>query len=227
MKQKRKFGCGTIVWIVIGLMFLSALSRVIFGGRDTQEQAKKSDISEEAEESSISAASVLEENSYESETNQVPEPSAFQENQDSSEEILSEKSEENDIPSDNNEENELPEENNEENELPEDSSEITTEESAESVSESDAVPAGVTPEFKETMDSYEAFFDEYIAFMEVYANTDDTTAMMTEYLSYMTKYMEVMQKLGEINEEELSDADALYYTEVQLRISQKLLAVSD
>ena len=222
MKQKRKFGCGTIVWIVIGLMFLSALSRVIFGGRDTQEQA---------EESSISITSELEENSrekeIESETSQVPEPSAFQENQDSSEEILSEKSEENDIPSDNNEENELPEENNEENELPEDTPEITAEESTDSVSDPDAVPAGVTPEFKETMDSYEAFFDEYVAFMEVYANTDDTTAMMTEYLSYMTKYMEVMQKLDEINEEELSDADALYYAEVQLRISQKLLAVSN
>ena len=44
--------------------------------------------------------------------------------------------------------------------------------------------------------------------------------------AYMAKYVDVMQKLDEIDEEKLSDADALYYAEVQLRISQKLLAVS-
>ena len=49
---------------------------------------------------------------------------------------------------------------------------------------------------------------------------------MNDYLAYMAKYVDVMQKLDEIDEEKLSDADALYYAEVQLRISQKLLAVS-
>ena len=42
MKQKKKFGCGTIVWIVIGLMVISVLIRAFSGGRDKQENAENS-----------------------------------------------------------------------------------------------------------------------------------------------------------------------------------------
>lgn len=82
---------------------------------------------------------------------------------------------------------------------------------------------GVTPSFKETMDSYEAFMDEYVDFLKTYSETDDTTALLTEYLEYMTRYTEVMGKLDDIDESKLSEADSLYYSEVMLRISQKML----
>ena len=85
----------------------------------------------------------------------------------------------------------------------------------------------VSVDFKAAMDSYEEFFDEYIAFMEKYNNSDDPMSMMTDYLSYMQKYTDTMQKLEDIDEDSLSDADALYYLEVQSRITQKLLTVAN
>ena len=81
------------------------------------------------------------------------------------------------------------------------------------------------PDFRAAMDSYEAFFDEYVAFMKSYEESSDPTSMLSDYLSLMTQYTETMQALESIDEDELSDADALYYAEVSLRISQKLQEV--
>ncbi len=83
----------------------------------------------------------------------------------------------------------------------------------------------VTPEFKETMDAYEAFFDEYIEFMTKYAEADatDTLTMMKDYAEYMTKYTDAMQKMEAIEDEELLPADNLYYVEVTTRINKKLM----
>lgn len=50
--------------------------------------------------------------------------------------------------------------------------------------------------------------------------------MMAEYTTMMEKFVETMGKLEEIDENELSDAEALYYADVMLRINQKLLEVS-
>lgn len=88
------------------------------------------------------------------------------------------------------------------------------------------VPAGVTPEFKEQMDQYEAFFDEYVEFMQTYSETDDPIALMGQYLDFLQKYNEYMAALDAIDEAELSDADALYFAEVSLRIEEKLLNVA-
>lgn len=84
---------------------------------------------------------------------------------------------------------------------------------------------GIRPEFKEAMDSFEAFFDEYVAFMKAYMDSNDPLGMMEEYTSMMQQYIETMGELEDINEEELSEEEALYYAEVVLRINQKLLEV--
>ncbi len=88
---------------------------------------------------------------------------------------------------------------------------------------------GVSPDFKKAMDSYEAFFDEYVKFMKKYMNadSDDMLSMASDYADYMKKYTETMEAMNEINEDELSTADALYYAEVNARISAKLLEVSE
>lgn len=85
----------------------------------------------------------------------------------------------------------------------------------------------IRPEFKEAMDSYEAFFDEYIALTEKISKGDSSTETMLAYTQYLAKYADVMQKLDEINEDELTAAELLYYEEVMLRITQKLSAVSN
>lgn len=84
----------------------------------------------------------------------------------------------------------------------------------------------VTPEFKKAMDKYEEFFDEYAEFMEKYANSDNPASMMKEYTEYMTKYTETMQAFSECEDEEMTEADALYYLEVQTRINQKLASIN-
>lgn len=84
---------------------------------------------------------------------------------------------------------------------------------------------GIRPEFKELMDSYEDFFDEYISFMEKYETSNDTASMLSSYTDYLSKYSDMMKKLKEVDQEKLSEEEALYYSEVTLRITQKLANV--
>lgn len=91
----------------------------------------------------------------------------------------------------------------------------------ESVSAAD----GIRPEFKAAMDSYEAFFDEYIAFIEKYQKSNNTAVMLGDYAKYMARYADTMKKLSDLEDDDLTDAEALYYAEVMLRISQKLAKI--
>ncbi len=86
-----------------------------------------------------------------------------------------------------------------------------------------AAPTGVSPEFKATMDSYEAFFDEYITFMKAMSDDPNNTAMLLKYATMMMQYTETMEKLDAIDESKLSPADDAYYIEVMARIEVKLL----
>lgn len=102
------------------------------------------------------------------------------------------------------------------------SQESTTTESTDDAKTSDEV----TPEFKQAMDEYEAFFDEYVDFMNTYASSTDQMSMMADYQDYMTQYTETMEAMDAIDTSTLSDADLAYYTEVSGRISQKLLEIT-
>lgn len=95
-----------------------------------------------------------------------------------------------------------------------------------STTDSNVISDSVTPDFKEAMDSYEAFFDEYIAFINKYNESDDATSMLADYTKYMNQYADTMSKMDAIDENELSVADRTYYIEVQTRITQKLLEVA-
>ena len=74
------------------------------------------------------------------------------------------------------------------------------------------------------MDSYEAFFDEYVAFMERYAEADTTEMLnlLSDYTKYMTEYAEAMNRLTELEEQDMSIDEAIYYMEVTSRITEKL-----
>lgn len=97
----------------------------------------------------------------------------------------------------------------------------------ESAVEEAPTPASdeVSPEFKEMMDSYEAFFDEYVEFMKKYQSSDDVVGMLADYSDYMARYAETMEKIGALKNEKLSAADAAYLAEVQARITAKTLEV--
>lgn len=81
---------------------------------------------------------------------------------------------------------------------------------------------GMRPEFKEAMDSYEAFIDEYCDFMKKYAESPTDVELLAEYADYMSQYTETMKKIDAVDEAELSDAELQYYLEVTGRVTQKL-----
>lgn len=91
----------------------------------------------------------------------------------------------------------------------------------------DETKAGVSPDFKKAMDSYEEFIDDYVEFMKKYKDSDDVLSMTADYADYMKQYTETMEAISEIDEENLSTADALYYAEVSGRISAKLLEIAE
>ena len=62
--------------------------------------------------------------------------------------------------------------------------------------------------------------------MKAYQESDDIASMANEYTAMMMQYLETMTALQEIDEDTLSDEEALYYAEVMLRINQKLLEVA-
>ena len=105
---------------------------------------------------------------------------------------------------------------------PADSDAPVPEEAMETTSPDD----GVSPEFRETMDHYEAFFNDYAAFMKKYAETDDPTSMLLDYADFLEQYTELMAQLDAIEESELSEADAQYYLEVMTRINATLAEVT-
>ena len=56
-------------------------------------------------------------------------------------------------------------------------------------------------------------------------NPSDTKSLL-DYDKYTAKYTKVMYELDSIDTDKLSTADTLYYTEVNLRISQKFSEIS-
>lgn len=97
--------------------------------------------------------------------------------------------------------------------------------SAPQASQEPASSAGVTPEFKQMMDEYEAFVDEYVAFMQSYDPSSASADSLVRYSSLMAQYAETMAAIEAVDEETLSEADAVYYAEVTARIASKLSAV--
>ncbi len=86
-----------------------------------------------------------------------------------------------------------------------------------------AAPKDVTPEFKETLDSYEAFFDEFIVVLKAMADDSADTTTLFKYAGMMMQYADTLEKLDAIDESKLSPADDAYYVEVMARIELKLL----
>ncbi len=83
----------------------------------------------------------------------------------------------------------------------------------------------ISPEFAAAMKDYEAFFDEYIAFIKKYSESDNALSMAADYAKYLAKYSEMMTSFEEIENQEMTDAEAKLYAETSLRIDQKLLEV--
>ncbi len=102
-------------------------------------------------------------------------------------------------------------------------SSTTAEETTTITTTTAAEATAIRPDFKEAMDSYEAFIDEYIAFMKKYQNASATEmlGMLSDYTDYLEKYGEAVAKMQEW-EGDLNDEEMKYYLEVMTRINKKL-----
>lgn len=83
----------------------------------------------------------------------------------------------------------------------------------------------ITPEFKETMDSYEEFMNKYCDFMVKYTDADavDQASMLADYTDLVQQEADWAKRISAIDESTLSDADDAYYIEVQARVSKRLI----
>ena len=86
---------------------------------------------------------------------------------------------------------------------------------------------GMRPEFKEAMDSYEAFYDEYCAFMKEYSDNPTDVTLLSKYANMLTKLAEMDSKFEAWDSENLNDAELKYYLEVSNRITSKLLDIAE
>ena len=85
---------------------------------------------------------------------------------------------------------------------------------------------GMRKDFKDAMDSYEAFMDEYVAFMKKYSDNPSDIGLLADYAKYMSKYADMVEKFDKWESEDLNDAELAYYIDVQARVSKKLLEVA-
>lgn len=83
----------------------------------------------------------------------------------------------------------------------------------------------IRPDIKEAIDKYESFMNQYCDFMKSYDATD--MSMLSEYSELMTEYAEMSASFDAIENEDLTTAELAYYMEVQSRVSQALLEVSN
>ena len=82
----------------------------------------------------------------------------------------------------------------------------------------------IRPEIKEAIDSYEAFVDEYCAFMTEYTISDLTK--LGTYNELLKKEVEMSKNFEALENENLTEEEAIYYADVSLQCSQKMLDVA-
>ncbi len=82
----------------------------------------------------------------------------------------------------------------------------------------------VRTEVKEAIDAYETFIDDYIAFMSNYNSLSEADALSfaADYAKFLADYATNVSKF-EALDSDLTVAEEAYYTEVSLRVTDKLL----
>lgn len=106
--------------------------------------------------------------------------------------------------------------------------EKTSEENTEKIkSDNTELVDGMHKDFKEAMDSYEAFMNEYVEFIKKYQNNPSDAQLIADYAKYMSKYSDLCDKFDKWESEDLNDTERAYYIDVQARVSKKLLEVAN
>lgn len=101
-------------------------------------------------------------------------------------------------------------------------------EPADTAEEDSAADSGVlSPEFKKTMDDYEAWFDHYCEVMKKYQDNPSDLELMSEMTDLLSEESEMLEQMENMDQSEMNSAELAYYIEVTARIEKKLLEVAD
>ncbi len=92
----------------------------------------------------------------------------------------------------------------------------------ENKDDSNSSNTDLRPEFKKYMDSYEEFMNEYVDFLNKYNEDPSDLSLLADYAEYMNDYADMVEEFEDWEDEELNDAEAIYYAQVQLRVVEKL-----
>ena len=85
---------------------------------------------------------------------------------------------------------------------------------------------GICPEFKEAMDSYEAFYDEYCEIIKKYTENPSDIELLADYTDMLSKAAEMTEKFDAWENSDLNSAELKYYLDVNNRVTKKLLDAS-
>lgn len=84
----------------------------------------------------------------------------------------------------------------------------------------------LSPEFKKTMDDYEAWFDHYCDVMKRYKEDSSDLELLSEMTDLMTEETTMLEEMENMDQSEMNSAELAYYIEVTARIEKKLLEVA-
>lgn len=84
---------------------------------------------------------------------------------------------------------------------------------------------GIRPEFKEAMDSYEAFYTEYCTFMKEYSENPTDISLLGKYADMLAKAEEMNEAFEAWDEGGLSNEEMEYYLDVNNRVMKMLVDV--
>lgn len=106
---------------------------------------------------------------------------------------------------------------------------LTSMEPDNSAIESDGTSAptsGLRPEFKEAMDTYEAFYRDYCDLLKKYSQNPGDLTLLQEYMNMLTKVQEMDKAFDEWDQDDMNSEELKYYLEVHTRILQMLADVN-
>lgn len=78
---------------------------------------------------------------------------------------------------------------------------------------------GMRPEFKEAMDSYEAFYDEYCEIIKKYTENPSDIELLAYYTDMLSKTAEMTKKFDAWENSDLNSAELKYYLDVNNRVT--------
>jgi len=104
---------------------------------------------------------------------------------------------------------------------------VDTAESPEDSEDAESDSAILSPEFKKTMDDYEAWFDHYCEVLKKYQENPSDLELMSEMTDLLTEETEMLEQMDSMDESEMNSAELAYYIEVTARIEKKLLEVAN